>query len=29
MHTIEVSQIAKSFGDTQAVAEVSFEGPAR
>jgi len=24
MHTIEVSQIAKSFGDTQAVADVSF-----
>ena len=25
MHTIEVSQIAKSFGDTQAVSDVSFE----
>lgn len=25
MHPVEVSQIAKSFGDTQAVAEVSFE----
>ena len=25
MHTIEVSQIAKSFGDTQAVVDVSFE----
>lgn len=25
MHTIEVSQIAKSFGDTQAVVDVSFD----